>query len=217
MKKMRALALILTLACALSLTGCASAQQKKQTAIGFYLDTVITLTAYVDDQAVLEDALKECGRYERLLSRTIEGSDVWNINHANGQPVEVSDDTLAILDVARQVSERSGGAFDVTIAPVSTLWDFTSGAAQPGRVESSISSAASIAGMRVFFINISLYNGCLPPHATEERAAKCRPYEGSSGFGGFVPVGSFSALNTRWATKPVRQPTAAPMPISTGR
>ena len=44
MKKMRALALILTLACALSLTGCASAQQKKQTAIGFYLDTVITLT-----------------------------------------------------------------------------------------------------------------------------------------------------------------------------
>ncbi|MBQ6346924.1 MAG: FAD:protein FMN transferase [Clostridia bacterium] len=129
MKKMRALALILTLACALSLTGCASAQQKKQTAIGFYLDTVITLTAYVDDAAVLNDALEECGRYERLLSRTVEGSDVWRINHAGGKPVEVSDDTVILLQTARRVSAYSDGAFDVTIAPVSTMWDFTSGAA----------------------------------------------------------------------------------------
>jgi len=129
MKKSRALALWLALACALNLTGCASAQQKKQTAVGFYLDTVITLTAYVDDAAVLTDALAECGRYERLLSRTVEGSDVWRVNHAGGKPVEVSDDTIVLLQTARQVSEFSGGAFDVTIAPVSTLWDFTSGAA----------------------------------------------------------------------------------------
>ena len=77
MKNGRALALMLILACALNLAGCASAQQQKQTAIGFYLDTVITLTAYVDDAAVLNDALEECGRYEKLLSRTVEGSDVW--------------------------------------------------------------------------------------------------------------------------------------------
>jgi len=129
MKRMRALALLLTLGCALNLTGCASAQQKKQTAIGFYLDTVITLTAYVDDATVLNDALEECGRYERLLSRTVEGSDVWRINHAGGKPVEVSDDTIILLQTARQVSAYSDGAFDVTIAPVSTMWDFTSGAA----------------------------------------------------------------------------------------
>ena len=129
MKYGRALALVLILACALNLVGCASAQPKKQTAVGFYLDTVITLTAYVDDATVLNEALAECGRYEQLLSRTVEGSDVWRINHAGGQPVEVSNETLEILDVARQVSEHSGGMFDVTIAPVSTMWDFTSGAA----------------------------------------------------------------------------------------
>ena len=129
MKHGRALALVLILACALNLVGCASAQPKKQTVVGFYLDTVITLTAYVDDATVLNEALAECGRYEQLLSRTVEGSDVWRINHAGGQPVEVSNETLEILDVARQVSERSGGMFDVTIAPVSTMWDFTSGAA----------------------------------------------------------------------------------------
>ena len=129
MKKCGAFALALILACAMNLTGCASAQPKKQTAIGFYLDTVITLTAYVDDAKVLDDALLECGRYERLLSRTIEDSDVWRVNHANGEPVEVSEETVEILETARQVSALSGGMFDVTIAPVSTMWDFTSGAA----------------------------------------------------------------------------------------
>ena len=98
----------------------------KLTEIGFYLDTVITLTAYVENGQVLRDALEECGRYERLLSRTVEGSDVWRINHADGMPVEVSDDTVSILSCARRISELTGGAFDVTIAPVSTLWDFTS-------------------------------------------------------------------------------------------
>ena len=121
--------MVLALACALNLAGCASAQQKKQTVVGFYLDTVITLTAYVDDATVLNDALEECGRYERLLSRTVEGSDVWRINHAGGKPVEVSDDTVILLQTARRVSTYSDGAFDVTIAPVSTMWDFTSGAA----------------------------------------------------------------------------------------
>lgn len=123
----KALALALMLALMSTLVGCASAEPKKKTAVGFYLDTVITLTAYVDDEQLLEDAMLECGRYEKLLSRTVEGSDVWNINHAEGRPVTVSADTLAILDTARQVSELSGGAFDITIAPASTLWDFTSG------------------------------------------------------------------------------------------
>lgn len=95
--------------------------------VGFYLDTVITLTAYTEDGQALKDALEECGRYEQMLSRTVEGSDVWRINHANGQPVKVSDDTIAILKCAKRIGDLSGGAFDVTIAPVSTIWDFTSG------------------------------------------------------------------------------------------
>ena len=112
---------------------CGGCTEKKElprlSEVGFYLDTVITLTAYTDNGQVLKDAAAECGRYEKLLSRTAEGSDVWRINHAEGQPVEVSDDTIAILQCARRISELSEGAFDVTIAPVSTLWDFTSGAA----------------------------------------------------------------------------------------
>ena len=129
MRAKRILVFFLLLALIFLPSGCAGETVTKQSAVGFYLDTVITLTAYVKDVQVLNDALAECGRYERMLSRTIEGSDVWNINHAGGSPVSVSDDTAAILETALRVSELSGGAFDVTIAPVSTLWDFTSGAA----------------------------------------------------------------------------------------
>ena len=125
MKKTVCLLLAALLACA----GMAWAEPQKQSAVGFYLDTVVTLTAWVDDAQVLQDALTVCGEYEKRLSRTIEGSDVWNVNHAHGASVTVSDDTVAILDCAKQVNALSGGMFDITIAPASTLWDFTSGAA----------------------------------------------------------------------------------------
>ena len=99
----------------------------KETRVGFYLDTVITLTAYTDRPELLEAGLELCGEYEKKLSRTVEGSEVWQINHAEGKTVTVSPETAEILRTAATVSELSGGAFDVTVAPASTLWDFTSG------------------------------------------------------------------------------------------
>ena len=121
--------------------GTPSAELPKQTRIGFYLDTVITLTAYTDHPELLEKALETCGTYEQLLSRTVEGSDVWQINHAEGKTVTVSPETAEILRTAVQISELSGGAFDVTIAPASTLWDFTSGE-QTIPAEDALASAA---------------------------------------------------------------------------
>ena len=110
-KKLAGILLALLLLCG----GCAEKKDlPKLSESGFYLDTVITLTAYVEDGQILKDALEECGRYDQTLSRTIEGSDVWKINHAEGQPVTVSDDTIRVLEEARSVSELSGGLFDVT-------------------------------------------------------------------------------------------------------
>ncbi|MCR5296943.1 MAG: FAD:protein FMN transferase [Clostridiales bacterium] len=88
------------------------------------LDTVITFKIYTRDESLPEAAHAECRRLHALFARNEEGSDVWKINHADGQSVEVSDDTVRILETAARISELSGGAFDVTIAPASTLWDF---------------------------------------------------------------------------------------------
>lgn len=96
----------------------------KRSAVGFYFDTVVSITAYTDDAQLLDRALEQCQKYEQLLSKTIEGSDVWNINHAQGQPVAVAQETLEVLEIAQYVSGLSQGAFDVTIAPAVSLWDF---------------------------------------------------------------------------------------------
>lgn len=53
-----------------------------------------------------------------------EGSDVWKINHSNGSPVVVSDETAQLIQTALDYSVRSDGAFDITIAPLLDLWDF---------------------------------------------------------------------------------------------
>lgn len=111
----------------LALTGCAAVPKgAMQSRTGFFLDTVIILSAYTDDGKALEDALREIDRYEKLLSRTVEGSDVWRINHAEGAPVKVSQDTISVLETALRVSRLSEGAFDVSIAPAVDLWDFAS-------------------------------------------------------------------------------------------
>ena len=127
-KHWRLLAIMLAALLTLTLcTGCAAEKElPKISKVGFYLDTVITLTAYTEDEQALADGLEECGRLEKILSRTVEGSDVWRINNAGGEAVEVSDETAEVLRCALDISGKSGGAFDVTIAPASILWDFKS-------------------------------------------------------------------------------------------
>lgn len=118
----------LSVCCVLCICGC-DAAPAYNSALGFYLDTVITISGYADKE-ILEEAAALCGEYERVFSRTVEGSDVWRINHAEGSPVRVCDDTAELLAMALDICEKSGGALDITIAPASELWDFKSGEPQ---------------------------------------------------------------------------------------
>ncbi len=119
-KKLLALCLALTL-----LGGCQTSRAlEKKSVVGFYFDTVITLSAYVEDDAPLKEALDECARYEKLFSRTVEGSDVWRINEAGG-PIAVAPETAEMLREGLKISEASGGAFDPTVEPETKLWNFS--------------------------------------------------------------------------------------------
>lgn len=108
-------------------TATAAANTEKTTGYGWYFDTLVTLTLYGAPEGLMNELLAACQRYEDLLSKTIEGSDVYRINHAQGQTVTVDPETWEILHRAKEISAMSGGAFSVTIAPLSALWDFTGG------------------------------------------------------------------------------------------
>lgn len=124
MKKrlLTALCLLLSLLC----SACA-APAEPISGVGYYFDTVVTITLNGGSQELLTELWQACGRYERLLSKTVDGSDIDRINRADGATVTVDPETWAILRRAKDISAMTDGAFRVTIAPLSALWDFTGG------------------------------------------------------------------------------------------
>ena len=123
---------LVALFCCLSLllSGCQGSAKKaeatKQSRVVFYFDTVVTVTVYTDDNELLSQMEEECMRYENMLSKTVEGSDVWNINHSAGSRVPVSEETRSLILKALEFSRLSDGRFDISIEPCVSLWDFTS-------------------------------------------------------------------------------------------
>lgn len=99
----------------------------KTSGVGFYFDTVVTVTLYGADDALLQDIWKACECYENMLSKTVEGSDVSRINNAQGQTVTVDAETWNVLSEAKKLNRMTGGAFAITIAPLTAQWDFTGG------------------------------------------------------------------------------------------
>lgn len=123
----KAMAAMLMTVLIVSVAGCSpkeSVQQKPLSAEIFALDTVISLSVWGGSQEILDGAVALCYKYEKLLSRTIEGSDVYRINHSKGEYTQVSDDTVMLVRKSIEFSEASVGYFDITIAPVKELWDF---------------------------------------------------------------------------------------------
>ncbi|MBQ4579882.1 MAG: FAD:protein FMN transferase [Clostridia bacterium] len=98
---------------------------KKTTGVGFYFDTVVSLTLYGAPEGIIDEVWAACARYENLLSKTIETSDVSRINAANGETVTVDPETWQILRRAKEISALTDGAFSITIAPLTALWSFT--------------------------------------------------------------------------------------------
>ncbi len=110
-------------------TGCGAKEPVSQEF--FCLDTVCTITIYGQAggkaEKILEEAVQMCMDYENVLSRTVKGSDVDRINKAGCKPVEISDDTVAVIKKGIEFGELSDGKFDITIGAVSSMWDFDEG------------------------------------------------------------------------------------------
>lgn len=119
----------LVIICA-AISGC-SRNTEPVTETGFYLDTIVQITLFdTDGLDSCTENIRECFTliedYEQIFSTTIEGSDIWNINHAGGKPVTVSDDTISLLQTALHYCDLTDGQVDLTVLPLSELWNFGS-------------------------------------------------------------------------------------------
>ena len=124
---------------ALLLTGCAEQQAAEPVAAAdenaepnsrtvFAMDTVMELSAYGADDALMEAAEQEILGLESRLSVTDAGSEIYALDH-NGL-AELSPDTTELMQTALEMCERTDGALDVSIYPVLRAWGFTTGSYQ---------------------------------------------------------------------------------------
>lgn len=108
-------------------------QQTKEpiSATAFKLNTVITVNIYDSkDKNLLNEVMELCDQYEKRLSRTQPSSEIFQLNHQTLEQQDgafiLSPETASLISKGLYYGELSNGAFDITIAPVSSLWDFTS-------------------------------------------------------------------------------------------
>lgn len=79
-------------------------------------------------RAAGEEALDEIDRLENQLSLYRPESEISRVNAmAAREPVRVSPGTFALLQRAASLTRETGGAFDITVAPLVRCWGFMGG------------------------------------------------------------------------------------------
>lgn len=154
------IALVVTTALLFSaLSGCGASQGTKISKSDFVLNTVATITLYGEtDEALIDECFELCRHYEALFSRTDENSEVYKLN--TRQISEVSDDTAEVIKRGLEYGALSDGKFDITVEPLSALWNFTSDTPSVPSEEDIINArnkldytAVSVSGSTVSFNN----------------------------------------------------------------
>ena len=99
---------------------------EEATAQVFAMDTYFELTAYGENaEEALEEISEEIEALDSLLSVTDEDSEVYALNNAGGETLEVSETTADLIEFTQSLSEQTGGALDITIYPLVQAWGFT--------------------------------------------------------------------------------------------
>lgn len=144
----RCCAVVLLAALLLQMSACGE-RSSKTSQTDFVLDTVCTVTIYggrrAENKKLLDACFALCGNYEELLSTTRRESEIYKLNHR--ETARVSEETASLLQKGLDYGALSGGGFDITIEPLSTLWNFD--AAEPKvPAASDISRAAAAVDYR---------------------------------------------------------------------
>ncbi|GIW91472.1 MAG: FAD:protein FMN transferase [Pirellulaceae bacterium] len=116
--------------CAELAIGLLSAQEAAQLfeASQSLMGTQVRILAYADDRERFDQATRAAfdriAELDSILSDYRSDSEVMRLcaTAPHNEPVAVSDDLFEVLRLSQQISEASGGAFDVTVGNLSRLW-----------------------------------------------------------------------------------------------
>lgn len=88
--------------------------------------TVVSKRMSVEQaESAMRRAFDEVHRVDRLMSKYKEDSDVSRINGSGaGTWVEIDPATFYVIEKSQRIAQLTGGAFDITALPLSTVWGF---------------------------------------------------------------------------------------------
>lgn len=105
-------------------TGCGQNRQEYISATDFKLNTVVNVALYEPQkEELLKNCMDLCDKYERIFSRTLPESELYRLN--DSKDMDVSGELLTLIQTGIEYGEKTNGLFDITIAPVAALWDFS--------------------------------------------------------------------------------------------
>lgn len=95
------------------------------TAMGTYITQTIS-TKKNQPENIANSITKSIKNLENKISWRKENSDIFKINHSGkSDKIKVNNETFDILKRSLEVSQKTGGAFEVTILPISSIWNFS--------------------------------------------------------------------------------------------
>jgi len=115
------LAIVLFVFC----SGCGASNTLVSTE-SFAMDTLFKQEAYTHDDEVLHQNNRMLAEIEGKMSKTIESSEIYQANHANGAPVEVSEETKYVVSEALAAADQTEGSFNPALGNIMSAWGFRS-------------------------------------------------------------------------------------------
>lgn len=113
--------------------GCAPqpVSRHQETVRGVFSEILIVGKDQVERERVLGGAFEILREIDAKMNHSRESSEVFRINQRGfEESQEVSAETFEIIEESVKFSEKSGGAFDITLLPLMKLWGFDAG--KPG-------------------------------------------------------------------------------------
>lgn len=122
MKKLHYFLLTTCLIFTCTFTSACSKNPEPVSKTGYYFDTIVTITLYCQNaDAYIDDCFDMAEKYENLFSATKEGTDIYNLNHNNGEALTLDSETIDLITAGIQYAKDSNGAFDLSVGELSSL------------------------------------------------------------------------------------------------
>jgi thiamine biosynthesis lipoprotein len=97
--------------------------QKTESIMGTDVTITVVAGSREEGESAIDAGMAELRRLDAMMSLYKDGSEITKVNLSAGKkPVKVSPEMIEAVDRAAEISELSGGVFDITVGPLVVLW-----------------------------------------------------------------------------------------------